>query len=45
VSFAALHQLVDPLSEELRQLPSPTRVPIEVALGIGSGPHRTGSRF
>ncbi len=30
--------MVDPLSEELRQLPSPTRVPIEVALGIGSGP-------
>jgi DNA replication protein DnaC len=44
VSFAGLHQLVDPLSEELRQLPSPTRVPIEVALGIGSGPAPDRSR-
>ncbi len=38
VSFAGLHQLVDPLSDDLRELPRPARVAIEVALGIGSGP-------
>ena len=38
VSFAGLHQLVDPLSDDLRRLPRPSRAAIEVALGIGSGP-------
>jgi predicted ATPase len=38
VSFAGLHQLVDPLSEDLRRLPPSSRAAIEVALGIGSGP-------
>lgn len=38
VSFAGLHQLIDPLSEDLRELPRAARVAIEVALGIGSGP-------
>ena len=38
VSFAGLHQLVDPLVDDLRELPRPARVAIEVALGIGSGP-------
>jgi DNA-binding CsgD family transcriptional regulator len=38
VSFAGLHQIVDPLSDELRQLPRANRVALEVALGIGSGP-------
>ena len=37
VSFAGLHQLVDPLSDDLRRLPPPGRAPIEVALGVGSG--------
>ena len=38
VSFAGLHQLVDPLSDDLRRLPPSSRVALEVALGIGSGP-------
>ena len=38
VSFAGLHQIVDPLSEDLRHLPPSSRVALEVALGIGSGP-------
>ena len=38
VSFAGLHQLVDPLSHDLGHLPRSTRATIEVALGIGSGP-------
>jgi DNA-binding CsgD family transcriptional regulator len=38
VSFAGLHQLVDPLSDDLRRLPPSSRATIEVALGIGSGP-------
>ena len=38
VSFAGLHQLVDPLSDDLRRLSRPSRAAIEVALGIGSGP-------
>src|ERR671911_2135486 len=38
VSFAGLHQLVDPLSDDLRRLPRSTRMALEVALGIGSGP-------
>jgi DNA-binding CsgD family transcriptional regulator len=38
VSFAGLHQIVDPLSDDLRHLPRPSRVAMEVALGIGSGP-------
>jgi DNA-binding CsgD family transcriptional regulator len=38
VSFAGLHQLVDLLSDDLRRLPRSSRAPIEVALGIGSGP-------
>src|SRR5919106_4586429 len=38
VSFAGLHQLVDPLYDDLRRLPRPSRAAIEVALGIGSGP-------
>ena len=38
VSFAGLHQLLDPLSDDLRRLPRPSRAAIEVALGIGSGP-------
>jgi predicted ATPase len=38
VSFAGLHQLVGPLSGELRRLPRSSRVAMEVALGIGSGP-------
>src|SRR5215472_17742498 len=37
VSFAGLHQLVGPLSDDLRRLPRSSRVAIEVALGIGSG--------
>src|SRR5919106_5156401 len=38
VSFAGLHQLVDPLSGELVRLRGSSRAAIEVALGIGSGP-------
>jgi predicted ATPase len=38
VSFAGLHQLVDPLSDDLGRLPRSGRATIEVALGIGSGP-------
>jgi hypothetical protein len=38
VSFAGLHQLVDPLSDDLRRLPRSSRATIEVGLGIGSGP-------
>jgi hypothetical protein len=38
VSFAGLHQLVGPLSDDLRRLPRSSRVALEVALGIGSGP-------
>ncbi|MGN6796363.1 MAG: ATP-binding protein, partial [Streptosporangiaceae bacterium] len=38
VSFAGLHQLVGPLSDGLRRLPRSSRMAIEVALGIGSGP-------
>ena len=38
VSFAGLHQLVDPLSEDLGRLPRSSRATIEVALGIGAGP-------
>jgi hypothetical protein len=38
VSFAGLHQLVGPLSDELHRLPRSSRVAMEVALGLGSGP-------
>ena len=38
ISFAGLHQLVDPLSEDLPRLPRTSRGALEVALGIGSGP-------
>ncbi len=38
VSFAGLHQLIDPLSADLRRMPQSGRVVLEVALGIGSGP-------
>ncbi|HMI25160.1 MAG TPA: AAA family ATPase, partial [Streptosporangiaceae bacterium] len=38
VSFAGLHQLVGPLSGELHRLPRSSRVAMEVALGLGSGP-------
>ena len=38
VSFAGLHQLVDPLSDDLPRMPRSGRVALEVALGIGSGP-------
>jgi AAA ATPase domain len=38
VSFAGLHQLVDPLAGDLGRLPRSTRVALEVALGLGSGP-------
>ena len=38
ISFAGLHQLVDPLSDDLGRLPRSSRAAIEVALGIGSGP-------
>ena len=38
ISFAGLHQLVDPLSDDLRRIPRTSRVALEVALGIGSGP-------
>ena len=38
ISFAGLHQLVDPLSDELRRIPRTGRGVLEVALGIGSGP-------
>ena len=38
VSFAGLHQLVGPLSGDLRRLPRSSRVAMEVALGLGSGP-------
>jgi hypothetical protein len=44
ISFAGLHQLVDLLSDDLRGLPGSSRAAIEVALGVGSGPARTGSR-
>src|SRR4051812_802289 len=33
VSFAGLHQLVDPLSDDLRRLPRSSRATIEVAVG------------
>jgi hypothetical protein len=38
VSLAGLHQLVDPLTENLPQLPPAGREALEVALGLGSGP-------
>ncbi|MDD9206302.1 ATP-binding protein, partial [Georgenia sp. 10Sc9-8] len=38
VSFAGLHQLVDPLADELGELPAPSREALQVALGIDSGP-------
>ena len=38
VSFAGLHQLVGPLSGDLHRLPPSSRVAMEVALGLGSGP-------
>ncbi|HET6392825.1 MAG TPA: AAA family ATPase [Blastococcus sp.] len=38
VSFAGLHQLVDPLSVELADLPESHTMAIEVALGLGPGP-------
>ena len=38
ISFAGLHQLVDPLSDDLRRIPRTSRGALEVALGIGSGP-------
>jgi hypothetical protein len=38
VSFAGLHQLVGPLSDDLRRLPRSSRVAMEAALGIGPGP-------
>lgn len=38
VSFAGLHQLIDPLGDDLRRLPPSGRTTIEVALGTGSGP-------
>jgi DNA-binding CsgD family transcriptional regulator len=38
VSFAGLHQLVGPLLGDLHRLPRSSRVAMEVALGIGSGP-------
>jgi AAA ATPase domain len=38
ISFAALHQLVDHLSDELEHIPRTNRIAIEVALGMGSGP-------
>lgn len=37
VSFAGLHQLVDPLAEDLRRLPEATRGTLDVALGVGPG--------
>jgi hypothetical protein len=44
VSFAGLHQLVGPLSGDLRRLPRSSRVAMEVALGIGSGRPRSAWR-
>lgn len=38
VSFAGLHQLVDPLMDDLLRLPDQTRATLDVALGAGSGP-------
>jgi DNA-binding CsgD family transcriptional regulator len=38
VSFAGLHQLVGPLSGDLNRLPRSSRLALEVALGLGSGP-------
>lgn len=38
VSFAGLHQLVDPLGADLRRLPRPGRASLESALGLGDGP-------
>ena len=38
VSFAGLHQLVDPLYDDLVQMPRSSRLVLEVALGVGSGP-------
>src|SRR4029077_13948795 len=40
VSFAGLHQLVGPLSDDLRRLPRSSRVAMEAALGIGPAPER-----
>jgi hypothetical protein len=38
LAFAGLHQLLRPLIEGIRELPSPQRQAIEVALGISEGP-------
>ena len=40
VSFAGLHQLVGPLSDDLCRLPRSSRVAMEAALGIGPAPER-----
>ena len=45
VSFAGLHQLVDPLSDDLRQLPRPdARARSRWRSASGPARHRTGSR-
>jgi len=38
VSYAGLHQLIDPLSDELAALSRSSRSALEVALGLGDGP-------
>ena len=38
VSFAGLHQLIDPLGARLSRVPQQCRDTLEVALGIGTGP-------
>lgn len=38
IGFAGLHQLVDPLAEDLGRLPETTRTALEVALGLIDGP-------
>ena len=38
LAFAGLHQLCDPLSDHLAELPSPQRQALSTALGVGTGP-------
>lgn len=38
IGFAGLHQLVDPVAEEIGRLPAATRSALEVALGLATGP-------
>jgi len=38
IGFAGLHQLVDPVADEIGRLPEATRSALEVALGLATGP-------